>query len=63
VKAGGTDPKVRRALSELRAAYREGYQDGRNATDHGVSRWAEGPLADEYARGVREGIRSRKGAA
>jgi hypothetical protein len=37
-------------------AYREGVQDGRNATDFGVDRWAFGPHALAYGRGVLEEI-------
>jgi hypothetical protein len=42
--------------SELRA-YREGVEDGRNATDFGVDEWAYGPHASAYGRGVRDGMK------
>ena len=42
------------------AAYRDGLQDGKNATDGGVDVWADGRHAGAYGRGVRQGIAMTK---
>jgi len=44
-------------LTPAEWAYRDGVEDGRTAQDFGVEVWAFGPWADDYGRGVREGIK------
>lgn len=54
-----TKPRKKK-LTPAEAAYRNGVRDARNATDYGVDVWAYGPYADEYGRGVRDGIREAR---